>query len=333
MIERIRRAIEQAGGRLSFRDYMDLALYDPTGGYYVSAAEKTGRRGDYLTSPLISPLFGQTIGRFVRMAVSAGLPSRVVELGAGDGSLAEALLAGTDCIEYTIIERSEDFRDRQRERLGDRVAWLDAVPEGFQGLVLSNELIDALAVHRLVGDRERYVAWDGGLVEELGPYSTGRLEAYFNRLGLRPAGQAEVNLDALDVMDAVYRRLGKAMVVTVDYGSDAEDLFLCRPQGTFLTYYRHGAGENPYERVGQQDMTSHVDFTSLRLLGEEHGFRTTTYATQAEFLISHGIGDLLVEAQARMNDAAAYVRARQAVATLLNPAGMGGFKVLVQERA
>jgi SAM-dependent MidA family methyltransferase len=332
LIGDIRRAIERAGGRIPFRDYMELALYHPQLGYYSAPGEKTGKRGDYLTSPQLSPLFGQCLARFIGSGP-------VLELGAGDGSLAVQLAPKFD---YTIVERSPDFRRRQqhllsprpsqreRARVREPVRWLDEFPEYFEGTVISNELLDALPVHRLVRDQERYVRAD--FSEELGAYSTPRLTAYFARLGLQPAGEAEVNLDAVDLMSAAYARLAKGRVLTIDYGYDAEALFTGHPQGTFLTYYQHTANDNPYEHIGHKDMTAHVDFTSLMALGESHGLRTTTFTTQADFLAQHGIGELLVALQREAPDPSAYVAARQAAITLLDPKGLGAFRVLVQEK-
>lgn len=320
LVGEIRRAIERAGGRIPFRDYMELALYHPEHGYYCAAGDKTGKRGDYLTSPQLSPLFGQTLARFVGSGP-------VLELGAGDGSLAAQL---SPLREYSIVERSPDFRRRQQARLGSSVRWLDALPHRFEGTVVSNEVLDALPVHRLIQDQERYVRTD--LTEELGAWSTPRLSEYFDRLGLQPVGEAEVNLDAVDLMSGVYESLARGRVITIDYGYEAEALFVGHPQGTFLTYERHVANDNPYEHVGSKDMTAHVDFSTLMALGEAHGLRTVVFTSQADFLAEHGIGDLLVALQSEALDPAAYTTARQAVVSLLDPRGLGGFRVLVQEK-
>jgi len=321
LIGEIRRAAERAGGRIPFRDYMELALYHPRYGYYSAPGEKIGRRGDYLTSPNLSPFFAQCLARFIGSGA-------VLEIGAGDGSLAADLSRRFD---YTILERSSELRRRQQERLGSAAQWRDDFPAGFRGTVLSNELLDALPVHRLVGDRERYVRAD--VSEELGAYSSPRLADYFRRLSLQPAGEAEVNLDALDLMSMVYDRLDRGRVLTIDYGYEAQELFAGHPQGTFLTYRRHTANDNPYEHIGEKDMTSHVDFTSLMMAGEAHGMQTVEFTTQADFLAREGIGELLLEAQRTAPDAASYTRRREATIMLLDPAGMGSFRVLVQEKS
>ncbi|HLY67689.1 MAG TPA: SAM-dependent methyltransferase [Chloroflexota bacterium] len=327
LIEDIRRTIERAGGRIPFRDYMDLALYHPRFGYYCAPGEKTGRGGDYLTSPYLSPLFGQCLARWI-------VSGPVLEMGAGDGALAAEL---SQRFPYTIVERSPNFQARQQARLGTSVTWLPEFPSHFEGTVISNELLDALPVHRLVQDQERYVTWpEPGnpcpFGEELGPYSTSRLDDYFDRLGLRPAGEAEVNLDARALMETVYQRLTRGRVLTVDYGYEAAELFLGHPQGTFLTYFRHAANDDPYEHVGLKDMTSHIDFTSLIALGESYGLRTVAFTTQADFLSANSIGELLLQAQRDAADPSTYVAVRQAAIVLLDPAGMGGFRVLVQQK-
>ncbi|HEX6512317.1 MAG TPA: SAM-dependent methyltransferase [Chloroflexota bacterium] len=302
LIGEIRRAIERAGGRIPFRDYMELALYHPGHGYYASGRQRVGRRGDFLTSPHVSPLFAECLARFIGSGP-------VLELGPGDGLLGRQLAPR---FEYVAVDRGQ------------------ALPDAFEATVISNELLDALPVHRLIRDQERYVRSD--FSEELGPYSTPRLEEYFARLGLQPAGEAEVNLDTLDLMSAVYARLAKGQVLTIDYGYEAAELFVGHPQGTFLTYERHTADADPYVRIGEKDMTAHVDFTSLMALGEASGLHTVTFTTQADFLADLGLGELLVSAQAAATDASAYAALRQAAIGLLDPSGLGGFRVLVQQK-
>jgi SAM-dependent MidA family methyltransferase len=281
---------------------MELALYHPELGYYCAPGRPRGKLGDYVTSPQLSPLFAGCLAHFIGSGA-------VLELGAGEGALADEM---RDRFQYTAVERHAPL------------------PGCFEGTVISNELLDALPVHRLVGGQERYVRSD--FSEQLGPWSTPRLPEYFDRLGLQPAGEAEVNLDAVDLMSAVYASLVRGRVLTIDYGYDAEALYSGHPQGTFMTYHRHTAADDPYQHVGEQDMTAHVDFTTLMLLGEAHGLRTVQFTTQADFLAEHGIGDLLVAAQRTAPDAAAYTAVRNVAMNLLDPRGLGGFRVLVQEK-
>jgi SAM-dependent MidA family methyltransferase len=257
---------------------MELALYHPVHGYYSSPGPQTGKRGDYLTSPEISPMFGECIARHL---TAHGITS-VLEIGPGTGKLGDVLRR---YFSYTALVRGERF------------------PTGFEGAVVSNELLDALPVHRLRGGREVFVRED--FSEELLPSDL--------------AGQdGEVNTDALAAMRTVYDGLAHGTVLTVDYGYEAGAR---RP--TFRTYFRHTVNDNPYELVGYKDMTSHVDFTSIVQLGESCGLRTELFTTQADFLVANGIGEMLVSQPD-------LVQAKQAAMELLNPAGMGAFRVLVQ---
>jgi SAM-dependent MidA family methyltransferase len=322
LVATIGEAIAAAGGRITFRDYMELALYHPIHGYYSSPGVKTGKRGDYLTSPDLTPLFGRCLSRYLR---SQGV-SRVVEIGAGSGSLTAEL---ADTFECTIIERSASLRAIQRERLKDVVTWTDEVPDGFDGAVISNELFDALPVHRVSGGREQYVRAD--LTTELGRYSP-EVEEYFGTLGLYPSGEAEVNVDGAALMGSICGRLQRGLVLSIDYGYEAKALFVDRPQGTFMTYRGHTSGADAFEAIGYTDMTTHVDFTTLRQTGESRGLTTLQFTKQADFLAQNGIGELLVESQAELAPQD-YYATRQAVVELLNPTGLGGFGVLIQARS
>ncbi|MBV8086482.1 MAG: SAM-dependent methyltransferase [Chloroflexi bacterium] len=257
---------------------MELALYHPIHGYYSAPGPQTGKRGDYLTSPEISPLFGECIARYL---AGRGIAA-VREIGPGSGKLGEVL---GQHFSYTTLVRGEPF------------------PRGFEGAVVSNELLDALPVHRLRDGQEVFVRED--LTEELLPADLG-------------TSDGEVNTDALDLMRTVYEGLSSGLVLTIDYGYEAH-----QRRATFRTYFRHTVNDNPYELVGYKDMTSHVDFTAITQLGESCGLRTELFTTQADFLAANGIGEMLV---ARPD----FLQAKQAVMELLNPAGMGAFRVLVQ---
>ncbi|HLA19647.1 MAG TPA: SAM-dependent methyltransferase, partial [Dehalococcoidia bacterium] len=285
----------RAQGALTFRDFMDAALYHSQHGYYRSRREKMGREGDYLTSPEVSPIFGVLLGRQLReMWQAMGEPRHfdVVEAGAGTGRLCRDILRWAHshapgfrgALAYTIVEVSDALAERQRETLAEEgcdVRWSADLPDAVEGCLLSNELLDSFPVHR-VSVREGalmevFVGWDGArFVEELRPPSTPELESYFHRLGLLPGEGclAEVNLAAPEWMRRAGRALRSGFLLTLDYGYEAHELYApWRRDGTILCFYRHNAAGDPYARLGRQDITSHVDFTSLRQAGEESGLR------------------------------------------------------------
>src|SRR3972149_3721354 len=243
---------------------MDAALYPPQHGYYRSRREKMGREGDYLTSPEVSPIFGVLLGRHLReMWQAMGEPRRF------DGGEAGA------------------------------VRWSADLPDAIEGCLLSNEPLDSFPVHR-VSVREGallevFVGWDGArFVEELRPPSTPELESYFHSLGLLPGEGclAEVNLAALVWMRRAGRALRSGFLLTLDYGYEAHELYApWRKDGTILCFYRHNAAGDPYARLGRQDITSHVDFTSLRQAGGESGLRTLGLGSPRGVLTELGIAE------------------------------------------
>ena len=363
---RLKRAILhriRQRGRITFREFMNLCLYHPLYGYYCSSKEKIGKRGDYYTSPCVHPVFGQMIAKQIhQMWVLMGKKSdfRVVEFGSGKGHLCHDILCYLrkekpdffGSLSYQMVETNPYFR-REGENLllgngfGERVGWVipqELESENFrvQGCILSNELIDSFPVHLVtIRDghlREMYVTYeDGGFREEIGDLSSNKLEGYFEKLGivLDEGQRAEVNLVALEWMEMVGRILIRGFVITIDYGHEAEILYSpFRRNGTLLCYYGHTWHDNPYERVGLQDITSHVDFTSLINKGEDMGLRRAGLTTQYRFLIGLGF---LEEAQRVIGEDQSSlegIRNRLAMKTLILPnGGMGDvFKVLIQHR-
>ncbi|MFQ6079506.1 MAG: class I SAM-dependent methyltransferase [Thermodesulfobacteriota bacterium] len=358
IISRIRQR-----GRIPFWEFMNLCLYHPSYGYYNSNREKIGKAGDYYTSPCVHPLFGQLIAKQIeQMWVLMGEKSgfRIVEFGSGKGFLCHDILCYLRreslgffrSLSYQMVETSPFFR-REGENLlsengfGEKVQWViprEVESENFriQGCILSNELIDSFPVHlvTLKDDhlREIFVIHrDGHFCEEIGEVSSTELEYHFEKLGvvLDEGQRAEVNLMALDWMEMVSRILTKGFVLTIDYGYEAERLYSpLRRNGTLLCYYGHTWNDNPYERMGLQDITSHVDFTSLMKKGEEMGLRRTGFTTQYRFLIGLGF---LKEAQRLMGknqSSLEGIKNRLAMKTLILPdGGMGDmFKVLVQHK-
>ncbi len=343
-------------GPINFCDFMEMALYAPKLGYYTSRRENIGRSGDYVTSPEVSPIFGAMLGRQLReMWETLGKPPSfdVVEAGAGNGVLARDILRWArraapdfnDSLRYTIVETSDAPAARQRETLEaaalqGRVGWQMELPRGVEGCILSNELLDAMPVHRVAvrgGEiNEIYVTWDGAAFrEEFRPTSTGDIETYFDRLGLRPGEgcEAEVNLAACAWVQSAAAALGRGYLLTFDYGYDAADLYApWRTHGTLLCFHRHNPSDDPYVRLGRQDITTHIDFTTIRRTGEDAGLCTLGLVPQSEFLMNLGVPDALPAiGEGETNLEEYYVR-RRAVVELVDPAGLGRIKVLVQAR-
>ncbi len=343
-------------GGIPFRLFMTMALYHPLLGYYCSPREKMGRSGDYLTSPEVSPLFGVMVGRQLRQMWEAmGRPARfqIVETGAGTGALCRDILRWArrtapelfEALEYLIVELSPTLAGRQRdlaqgEGLAEEVRWAEALPDDIEGCLLSNELLDAMPVHRVAveGGRllETFVGWDGHcFVEEMRIPSSPEIETYFERLKILPGEgcRAEVNLEALRWVREAASALRRGFVLTFDYGYEARELFAqWRRDGTLLCFYHHNPSNDPYSRLGRQDMTSHLDFTSLRCAGEKAGLRTLGMVSQAEFLANLGISEALSPPGEGETDLEDYFARRRAVIELLDPAGLGRIKVLVQAK-
>ncbi|MEX2159314.1 MAG: SAM-dependent methyltransferase [Dehalococcoidia bacterium] len=346
----LRRRID-AEGAITFHDFMETALYHPALGYYASR-QPMGREGDYLTSPEVSSIFGAVAGRQLEQLWQAmGRPQRfeVVEQGAGTGRMARDIVRWAaqrelgPALRYRIVEISAELRRRQEETLAgvSGVVWLDALPDAIDGVVLTNELLDSFPVHRVVrretGLQELYVANSEGQFDwQAGPLSTPRIAEYFDALGLLPGVDcaAEVNLHALDWMKDVSSRLRRGFVLTFDYGYPAPELYApWRKDGTLLCFYHHNASGDAFARVGKQDMTSHVDFTTLIRTGAEHGLKVAGFTTQSRFLANLGAGDAIGAVARESPDALEeYYARRRAVQELIDPAGLGRVRVLLQRK-
>lgn len=320
----------QKEGPLSFRDFMEEALYNPKYGYYTSSRNPIGRQGDFYTSSDLDPIFGKLLARkFTQMASTLGVAPEafaVFELGAGRGLLAREILQHHR-FPYRILERSESMRERQRENLsGMGVEWVNDLPADVTGCIFSNEFFDALPVRRIVRRnevlREIYVAMEfaeveGDLQEPLEvPIAEGQL--------------ADVNTDARRWIRRIGASLERGYHLAIDYGYQDRE-FYARPHGTLMCYWRHQAVEDPYVRIGEQDITAHVNFSDLTREGAAVGLVTEEFKTQMDFLIQLGV---LEEIQALVP--ARTVEAIQrvdAIKRLVLPGGMGErFKVLVQRK-
>jgi SAM-dependent MidA family methyltransferase len=348
-------------GPVPFSQFMQWCLYHPEHGYYLSERPKIGKDGDYYTSPCVHPLFGGMIAK--QLSQMAGLLGRdtfdVVEMGGGRGFLCEDILnwakknrpAFYHLLRYRLLESATHFLKEQKERLSEyekegKVFWIE--PEDFedgknqiQGCFLSNELIDAFPVHRVVFDhgdlKEIYVTQhDGQLKEDWSEPSDPRIVSYFQSMdiALQEGQKAEVNLKGLEWMERVARCLRKGFVLTIDYGYLSRDLYAPnRREGTLLCYHQHRISENPYERLGEQDITAHVNFTSLIKKGEEVGLRFTGLVPQYQFLIGLAMLQEMESLGRGMSTMDAF-QLRLSLKHLIEPEiGMGEvFKVLIQHK-
>lgn len=338
--------IEREGGQIAFSRFMELALYAPRLGYYSGGASKLGADGDFTTAPEITPLFGATLARVAAAIIAQSAPD-IIEFGAGTGRLARDVITalgqqGVALNSYTIIELSGELRARQQEALQDlpQVRWLDAMPESFSGVVLANEVLDAMPVELVIRSaggwmRQMVTVENGafafvqaplgaGLQEQLVhqvPEHEHMLEGYVTEL--HPVGAGFMG--SLAQMFAG----GRGAAILLDYGFPAHEYYLDqRIGGTLMCHYRHHAHPDPFYLPGLQDITAHVDFTAMALAAQDAGLPVLGYMNQANFLLSAGIGELLLE-----NDpehAISYLPHSRAVQKLVSPAEMGElFKVLI----
>jgi SAM-dependent MidA family methyltransferase len=355
-------------GPIPFARFMARALYEPEIGYYTGPREKIGQTGDFYTSLDVHPVFGRLIG--VQVAEMARAlpdgPFTVVEMGAGKGLLAYDVLReirerDPDLfarLAYRVVEVSPDLIRRQRELLREfesRITWharleeiepvhpVDPVDpvDPVQGVFVSNELVDALPHHQVVmtgeGLMEVFVTHaKGRLLEVLRPPSTPAIPAYLEALGITlPEGyRTEIPLAALDWMRAVAGRLSRGYVLTVDYGYPADVYYRPdRTTGTFLCHHEHKVSADPYARIGAQDMTAHVDFSSLARTGRDAGLVPLGLTDQGHFLLGLGVAERMAEVLARDGGDPVKSDEFRAMRRLMDPLGMGKtFKVFVQEK-
>jgi SAM-dependent MidA family methyltransferase len=310
LLRLIQRALADAGGWLPFDRYMALALYAPGLGYYSRGSRQFGAMpasgSDFVTAPELSPLFGAALGRQVAQALAATATDEVWEFGAGTGALAAQLLDGLGerVRRYHIVDLSGGLRARQRERLapfGDRVCWHDALPDTLQGVVVGNEVLDAMPVQLL--------HWDGAQWFERG-VSAGACGLVFadRATALRPPLAAafvpgttvEIHPQALAFVATLAERLARGAAFFIDYGfPDAEYYLPDRVGGTLMCHRAHRADTDPLADVGAKDITAHVNFSAIALAAQDAGFEVLGYTSQARFLLNCGIAPLLLAAQQR----------------------------------
>lgn len=340
LVDLIAGRIAECKGWISFADYMSMALYAPGLGYYTAGARKFGAAGDFITAPELTPLFSQAIAVQARQVLEATGGGDILELGAGSGRLAVDLLLELDrlgCVpeRYRILDLSPDLRQRQQALLRteiphllDRIEWLNALPGGFTGFIIGNEVLDAMPVHLvhwLDGALyERGVAWSSapGFVWQDRPLTEGHLYAAAQQLPVAGTDYlSEINLAAPALVRSLSDCLERGLILFLDYGfPQAEYYHPERNAGTLMCHYRHHAFDDPFFLPGLTDITAHVDFTAIADSALAAGLELPGYASQAHFLLNCGVLNGLDRNPPGTID---YLKQTAAVQKLIQPSEMG----------
>lgn len=362
LIQKLMETIHNRPERtISFREYMEICLYDPEFGYYMKEKDRIGRDGDFYTSASIGGVMGEVVARYIADTVKlwgVHKPCSLVEWGGGTGALALQILDELkrsfadvyESLAYISIEVSPAHRAVQADKLREhtnRIRWMTSEQWLQQGswervIVLSNELLDAFPVHlvQMRGGRpyEGRVGWDDAagwfavsFPEEAEPAVREYVEAW--GAGLEEGQRLEVNLAAAGWLQTVGAAIQSGEVLTIDYGDRAEELYTPhRFQGTLMCYEKHRAQSDPFQHPGNQDITSHVNFSSLIRAGEAAGFETKAYTTQKQFLVDNGILQLLQDTLLSDPFSPAARRNRAIRQLLLSDQMSELFKVLIQKK-
>lgn len=347
LIAAIRDAIDAQGGAIPFEQFMDMALYEPGLGYYAAGARKLGAAGDFITAPEVSPLFSRCLARQVAEVLKELGGGDLLELGAGSGVMAKDILLELDTMDclpkqFMILEVSPDLRERQQQLLQQHlpdyfpcIRWIDRLPDDFRGVLLANEVLDAMPVTRFRYAQDSFdiaqVGFDKGFAwcwQAADDATARHLEA----LRLRQPGGwpqpyvSEFNPRAAALVRSLAEILHAGLLLFVDYGYGEREYYLPeRCEGTLMCHYQHRAHADPFVYPGLQDITSFVDFSAVAEAGVEGGLELMGYTTQAQFLLGSGI-DVLLE---KFADGASTLRESQAVQRLTLPGEMGDrFKVI-----
>jgi SAM-dependent MidA family methyltransferase len=342
LVEWLRERIAAAGGWISFADYMEQVLYAPGLGYYSAGARKFGAAGDFVTAPEISPLFSRCLGRQCGEVLGRLEGGSILELGAGSGKMAAEMLLELERLEqlpdeYLILEPGADLRERQQNTLQElcpqlvsRVRWLDSGPASFNGVIIANEVVDALPVNLMrtaaEGLQEMGVVVAGeGLALETRMASPQLLAATTEIAGFAdlPADyNSEISLRLPAFITELSGWLSSGVVILLDYGFSRPEYYSPeRSSGTLRCYYRHRAHEDPLLWPGLQDITAWVDFTLLAESALAAGLEVAGYTTQAQFLLAAGLESYL--SATAENEPQAQAEQARALRQLLMPGEMG----------
>lgn len=361
------RIAANSENRITFAEYMGLALYHPEYGYYSQKATNLGKEGDFFTSVHLGADFGEMLAiQFFQMWEILGKPTSfyLIEMGAGQGHLAADILNYINqnypdffqALKYTIVEKSPGLKELQQQRLKNfQVTWcnLEEIPNNsVTGCFFSNELVDAFPVHQFILEngelREIYVTkgegnegirGEGELFREVTDKpSTPELVDYLTLLDIGiskyPSGyRSEINLAALEWLGVVADRLQRGYVLTIDYGYTQNRYYNPRRnQGTLQCYTRHHRHNDPYINIGQQDITAHVDFTALEKNGDRRGLYKVGLTQQGLFLMALGLGERVASLSQSKQPLSNLLQRRDSLHQLLDPLGLGGFHVFVQAK-
>ena len=340
----IANEIQSHDNWMSFNDYMQLALFAPQLGYYTGGSHKIGSAGDFVTAPSLTPLFGLTLARQIEPVLrqSAG---NVYEFGAGTGELAVSLLAGLqpDALQhYYIMDVSPELKQRQlaliREKTpqhADKVVFLDSLPDAFDGVIIGNEVLDAMA--------SEVMRWTENGIEQMGvsivddqfawtqrPVSDERILA--EALRIQPDKHpytSELHLNQTAFIATLAKKLTRGAIIMIDYGFDeAQYYHPQRSMGTLIGHYRHHVVDDPFFWPGLMDLTCHVNFTAMAQAAVDNDLDLIGYTSQAHFLFNLGITEVLLAEHPDVNSKA-YLQAASAMQKLVAPHEMGElFKVI-----
>ena len=340
----IQQKIKNNQGWISFAYFMNMALYAPGLGYYSGGAQKFGLAGDFVTAPEISPLFAKTLA-LQAAQILAAMQGDILELGAGTGKLAADLLLELQALDslpkqYFILEVSDHLRQMQRETLQEklsqdlfkRVVWLEKLPVNFIGLIIGNEVLDAIPAHLIINTEtglcERGVSFEQTFIWQDKPLQKGNLRDEVSAYSLPSHYLTEVCPAATGLMNSLADCLKQGVILMLDYGFGvAEYYHPQRNQGTLMCHFQHYAHSNPLINIGLQDITAHVNFTAIAEAGVSQGLSLAGYCNQASFLINCGMLDILRKTSP--SNMAVYAPLTAAAQKLLSPAEMGElFKVI-----
>jgi SAM-dependent MidA family methyltransferase len=348
LVQRLREEMAAAGGAIAFDRFMELALYAPGLGYYVAGTHKFGEHGDFITAPELGSLFARCLARPCQSLLAGLGGGDILEAGAGSGALAADLLLELESLgqlpeRYLVLELGAELRARQNEtikrqapHLFGRVHWLADLPGDFRGVVLANEVLDAMPVTRFKvtqnGIDELCVAWaNDGFVWREKP-ADASLRERVEPLGLAAGYTSEINLRAEAWVRSVAGSLKQGALLLIDYGFPrAEFYHPQRAQGTLMCHYRHQAHGDPLRLAGLQDITAHVDFSAIAEAGVDAGLTLMGYTSQATFLLGCGLEQIM--AASDPNDVRVHLALTQQIKKLTLPHEMGElFKVLALGR-